>query len=407
MSLSEPPCEIIHLIDERSIGNCPAVLAMVADTIAHTSQYAHHLLLLGSPKLEAAAEAAGLHDYHTCRTLNAQGLTALLSPLCRKQLRRKNALFHCWSLQSLELITILQPDAPKCLTVTQHHPIRRGLSALFHRYLIKQAIRHDIRITFISHHLRRSFERAVSMQSDWPDQLGTIIPPALNAGRIVSDNRKSIRDSWRPVVTDTQPVIALISPKPAMANTWQAYFAVGLAQEAITEHDAADAGISLPLCLVVHPEQVRRAETEQYLVRQLQRPIRILQDARIASPWHILPACDIALCMADDHNTPHAFSHGNLPALWPLINGMPTIYYHAALQTDHCPICNMISNNRSAHFTTSLKSTAAVISELIMNRHYQTMEHDIKQDAITMFDPARYGSEIAAVYDELAHSLRQ
>lgn len=256
---------MLHLIDQASPQASCATLALLADRGCST-------LLLGGSVLRRRAEAAGLQNA-TCLPVPAGNAVWAVPTLRRWLANHAPGLeLHAWSLSCLAALRWSGHGQPLKLHLVA--PLdRTGLRRL--RRLDNAHLRiHTAGQTLREGLIRHGFEPAKITAQPLPD-LDTLRPR-------LSATRDAVRERWG--IDDTTQVVALLSDPPTAADAVDGTLGLNLVAEA-TLHE---------LRLLVHPEQSARPRMQAILDRY-GHPDRMIQDARIATPWEVLPGVDAAL----------------------------------------------------------------------------------------------------------------
>ena len=272
---------ILHLIDAASSQACPTTLAVLSAAVARDADTDPRVIVMGGRQLADDARDAGLIQFDLLGVPFGKPLLGL--PAVIRKLKAVGPAEHvwAWSSQSLRVARIFRGRTPRTLVITQlPSPTELGI---YQRW-IDDGDAAPTRIATLSQAMRG---KLIEMGLPAPriDLLG--LP--LQTGRLDNVSRSALRSQWD-VVEDTR-VIALLSDPPGRADMQAAVMAAGLAQLSLKA-----AGKHVRLALLVHPSQRHHLRAQQ-VVHELGNQISLIQDARLASPWQLLPACDAALAV--------------------------------------------------------------------------------------------------------------
>ncbi|MFP4145914.1 MAG: hypothetical protein ACLFV3_12320 [Phycisphaeraceae bacterium] len=285
----------LHLIDAASPQACPTTLALLADQPDRGP-----VLLLGGQPLARAADAAGLRDVARVGMPGGQPLLNL--PALARQMRQAEPFDHvdAWSPASFAAAGLLRPRCPRRLTLTQ--PLApKPLTRLARQ--IGRA-RAAARLRALTETIAADL-----LAAGLPASAIETADPRLNLARLDGVSREDLRSRWN--VADATRVVALLSDPADSADAAEGAMAAALVREALR-----GAGREADLALLVHPAQHRRPRAERRNEQQ-DRPIRILQEPGLASPWSVLAGCDAAIC-PDPRRS-------RLGLLWALAAGCPVV----------------------------------------------------------------------------------
>ena len=235
--------------------------------------------------------------------LSVPGGRAVLGfPAVRRRLREERFDAVCaWSLGAAALASLQFPKAQHTLRLTL--PPLRETRPLLRRLVARSAGR--LTIHTISDALRDDV-----IDAGVPESAVVTVPPMIDAGRFNHADRAALRRDW--FVDDATRVVALLGDPPAAGDSRHASLAIGLANESL----GAALGRETPIRLVMHPGQDRRASAWQMMIAYGVGHL-VAQDARVAAPWQVLPACDAALLIGQ--------SAASLSLRWALAAGIPVV----------------------------------------------------------------------------------
>lgn len=309
---------ILHLIDSASAQACPTTLALLGDALRQSQGLDQQVLLLGGKSLSQTAALAGLNGVQRVRIpagwmragwprgyrwISGRVYPGAAGPL-RRRLQALGHLnvVHFWSPSTLALASMFGLT-PLVLTLTCA-PDGQTTRSLCHL----ASTRRSWPATVVTH------SKAIVAQLVGAGVQTTeirLLQPRVEPSRLDAAQRQLIRRSWG-LESERAKVIALLSDPPQVADTLDAIMAVGLAEESL-----AATGPGAPqLRLLVHPQQHHRLRAQRMMDR-FGVGHCLIQDARLATPWRVLPACDAALALGP--------SGGGLSLRWALAAGLPVV----------------------------------------------------------------------------------
>lgn len=291
---------VLHLFDAGDTCVPHTRLALLAASLGRLPGVEQDVCLMGNRMLFDAAAAVGIDA--RWRIGVPGGHAALGYFAVRAQLKVKSYdLVHCWSTTPMGpamLAMLLSPSQPRVVTAA-HLPT--SCEADLTRLLIGEK-RSRMTILATSSTIRREFlTRGVSTDAVH------VLRPGVDMGLVDHAQRDALRKAWD--IPQEGKVVALVSDPVASTDCVAAHMAVGLADE-LSRRDGQ------PLFLVVHGRQFNRAQA-MHAGYELGRSELIIVDDRVACPWRVLPACDLALAMG-----PQA---GGLGLVWAMTAGVPII----------------------------------------------------------------------------------
>lgn len=265
-----PRPAILHLLDAPAGADRPppTLLARIAEVIRGTPAWDHRLLMFGPRWMADVAEDLGL----TGRAVRAA------VPFHRSLLgwRALRALIRSW--RRPDLVHAWSPGA---------------------------------------HRLARAALRGVpAVDRPWADRH---LPLSVDRERVVGSTRRALRTRWG--LADDVRLVALLPGGTGRAPAMDAAVAVGLARECLYAREPPDARVAL----LIHPA-TRGLPQVLDMMQQARWHDGLIQDARLAKPWHALPAADAALALGDATRGPEP--------LWAAAAGVPVIAEAGGRVTD-------------------------------------------------------------------------
>lgn len=255
----------LHLIEQACPQAHPTTLALIAARREPT-------WLLGSTPLKRAATAAGLtpERFVSVPTGSARwGYFALRQALKHVHPSRE---LHAWSIGTLAALLRLGRTSTLVLHLTTP-PSADDLRRL--RRMDRSTLRFRVGGDTL-----RAFLIA---QGFTAERLELEPPLTLDQAREqLRGERPALRRGWG--VTESTPVVALLSDPPTAAHAGPAMMCINLI--------ASSAGRGMRL--LVHPEQTGR-DRIQTLLDGYGEAERFIQDAGLAAPWSVLRGCDAVL----------------------------------------------------------------------------------------------------------------
>jgi len=294
---------VLHLIDTDQGRTCPTTLAMAGDLVRGAPFVAQEVLLCGGYRLERAARLAGLDAFE--RVGVPFGQPALGMPAVSRRIEDLESvgrfdMIHCWSFSALRYADLAQKKTPKVLMLM--YPPRK-------RSEVQRLKRRDPAAFTVLTTNAYAYERLLA---------GGVSPkvvrfcfPSVDRAWVDESQRAVIREQW-PIDPERTRVVALLSDPPAEADAYDAIMAVGLCCEAL----GADPKRHSDLRVLIHPLQHHRHRA-QHLAEKIGSPGRLIQDARIATPWQVMPGCDAALALGP--------SGGGVSLAWAMAAGLPIV----------------------------------------------------------------------------------
>lgn len=324
---------ILHLIDAASTQACPTTLAVLAAAVARDAQYDPRVLLMGGQQLADDARDAGLTQFDLLGVPFRQPLLGL--PAVIRKLKATGPVDHvwAWSSQSLRVARIFRGRTPRTLALTQL-PSPAELD-IYQRW-IEDGDAAPTRITTISQAMRGKL-----IEMGLPAPRIDLLDLPLQTGRFDVVSSAALREQWD--IDEHTRVIALLSDPPGRADMQAAVMAAGLAHFSLKA-----TGTHQQIALLVHPDQLHHLRAQQ-VVYELGSHISLIQDARLASPWELLPACDAALVMDADCDA--------LSLQWALAAGCP-------IATVPKPLVNAAEANSPAIHIAKTSRAKALAHEL-------------------------------------------
>ena len=306
-----------HLIDQASPQSDPV-------TLAYLAQRGERVLLLGGTPLRRRAQAAGLTIGQAQELPVPAGHAGWGVNALRKWLRqhRGHGHLHVWSLSVLTALRWLgHRDHTLHLTVL---PRATELDALR-----KRAAR-TLKIQTFGQVLRQQLTDA----GIHTDRTTAISPWPIDAvSSWLSGQRDALRAAWE--IEADAPVVALLGDPSAAADTGPATSVIDLVGHATRRK----------LYLLVHPLQAGRSRIQAVLDNYRQAD-RLIQDARLATPWRVLAGCDAALLGTAPATASARFAvAAGLPIVAP---DMPT-HRETLADADHAHFARTAEPKRLAH----------------------------------------------------------
>jgi hypothetical protein len=364
---------VLHLIDGASPQASATTLALLAESFGRLGHAQESLMLLGGTALRREAETLGLRDPITVSAPFENALLAWPAARAKRRSLGHIDLIHCWSVGAFSLASLAWPGTPRALTVTTT-PSPRAVHWL--RTLTGEGGRATM--LPISSTLRRAL-----LTGGVAEPAVHVLRPGLDLGRVTSNSRAALRESWG-IDSDRIKVVAVLSDPPHAADTNDAHMAVGLADQIYRDDPTQP-----ELRILVHPDQLNRRRSEN-VARQMGKPIRFIQDARAARPWETLPGCDVALAQG-----PHA---GGLSLLWAMAAGVPIVGEATYA------VSEVVEDRHSALLAKpgSPKSLSHRISQLLADAQLAWKLRDTaRHEAFSFFSRQRYVQALRGVYEQV------
>ncbi|MEM7625651.1 MAG: hypothetical protein AAF333_08485 [Planctomycetota bacterium] len=267
MDGSSAPRNILHVIDQASPQSDAVTLAWLAEL-------GEPVLLVGGTPLRRRAEAAGLvpggGGFLSAPAGHAGwGVVGLRRWFAR---RGRDAALHAWSLSVLSALRWIGHGRGVTLHLT-------ALPDAAGRKKLRRLVTPDLKIETFGQVLR---QRLIDEGLHADRVTATPLWSTEAAEDRLSKQRAEIRAAWN--VEDHAPVVALLGDPPAAAD----------ASPAMTTIDLVGHATGRKLYLLVHPFQAGRDRT-QTVLDAYRQPDRMVQDARLATPWRVLAGCDAVL----------------------------------------------------------------------------------------------------------------
>ncbi|MEM9110955.1 MAG: hypothetical protein AAGC72_13125 [Planctomycetota bacterium] len=259
----------LNLIDQPGDTAEAAVLRLSADASRDEQEGAsrqHAWLLFGGEATRNAARSVGLSDTQYRLLPMPVGMHRVIPKaldLPRRLLNQAHRVV-CWTEGSTKIASLLG-----CA-----HAVRRVEDATLCLFA----------------------ERVIRQARETP-------PPDLSS-------RQTLRESWG--VDDSTTVVALLGDRFDQTDASEALMAVALTHEALraTRPGLAD------VRLLSHPMTKRRAEATEFS-ECLKLDRLLIQDAKVAMPWDVMPGCDAAVACR--------FDRAGLSMLWACSIGVPIV----------------------------------------------------------------------------------
>lgn len=229
---------VLHVADERdAAGGLAGTLALIADA-QKQEPGEHRTLLLGGAAIRDAAERVGLVFHKHWPSFRGLARAALAVRRGPRELLAQAERVDCWSVHA----AIFAAEAGST-----------------------------------------NFNPRFGQVGDTPFARHVSDPSRI--GRSAVD---ACRERWG--VVENERVVALLCDRPNESDLAKAALAVALALDACR---VASEG-TIRLRLLVHPEQRGHAQTQR-IYEHAGKPDMLIQEALLACPWQVLPACDVAL----------------------------------------------------------------------------------------------------------------
>lgn len=394
---------ILHLIDEHSPQANPATLALMGESLGRLGHIEQHALLLGGAALKEQANLAGILEYSTLVGVPFKHAVLGL-PTVHRIARGLGAfdLVHAWSVSSFALAALLFRGCPRVLSFTAM-PTRRAID--WTRILLTHASDAPAAVLTTTSTIRRAL-----LSAGVPEPAVHTLRPALNMGAVAQSTRQTVRKSWG-IESDAVTTVALISDHPDFADALIGGMATGLA---IKENALAQPPRDIRF--VLHPRQLNRHRLAK-LYRSTNVGAQFILEPRLAAPWLVLPACDIALALGlphpidpnsqaplDAHPATHPLAGaesagGDLSLHWAMAAGVPIVG-----QATY-GISEIVEDHHSALLAKPdlPKALAVRIKQLMTDRALAWRLRDTaRSEAYSFFSRRRYCLSIEKIYRDLS-----
>lgn len=363
---------VLHLIDGSSPQATATTLALMAQSLGRLGHIHQHTLLLGGGSLTQAAQDSGIHE---ATTLGVPFERAWLGwPAVRRRIWQLGHfdLLHCWSIGSLSLATLLSRTQPRLLTLTQKPPP----AAVRWLRVVTGESQSPTTVLTASSTIRQAL-----LAGGMPLDSVHVLRPGIDMGRIDQARRDTVRKAWG--AQDKQSrVLALLHDTPQSANCLTMGLALSMAQDS-----AATAGLHMKL--LVHPDQSNRSRLEK-MMRQLGRTSAVIQEARLAQPWTVLPGCDAALSIGPEG--------AGMSLLWAMAANVPIVGEACYANSE------VIEDRHSALLTQpdSPHSIARQVTRLLTDSQLAWKLRDTaRHEAYSFFSRQRYCQSLREVYTQV------
>jgi len=264
---------VVHLIDAWPLAPPPTTLALLADSLGRLGDIEERVIALGPSRLHQDLADLGITPDDAT---GAPFGRSWLAPLGLRRFMRQlggASVIHCWSLGAMLTASLRWRRTPRLLTVaTPIEPSHVRLLAAITREnptcgiaAISEALRRDL-ITGGVH----------------PERVD-LLQPALDLSRVIFSQRRQLRAQWG-LGEDDRVVVQLCDPSNA-GDLYHGIMTPGLAAEARDDRR---------LWLLTDPQRPDLTRLRR-IPDALGRPDRVLTDARLRTPWRVLPGCDLAL----------------------------------------------------------------------------------------------------------------
>ena len=393
---------ILHLIDADSPQANPATLALLGESLGRLGHVEQHVFLLGGAALKRDAESAGILEHATLLGIPF-GHAVLGLPTVRRARREFSPadLVHAWSVSSFALAALLFRGVPRVLSLTAM-PTQRAIN--WTRILTMHSSDAPALVLTTTSNIRRAL-----LTAGVPEPLVHTLRPAITMGAISQASRQPVRKSWG-IDSDAVVAVALLSDHPDYADALIAGMAAGLA---IKENTLVQPPRDIRF--VVHPRQVNRLRAQD-LYRSTASPSKFIVEPRLASPWQVLPACDVAIALGLPHPIdpnsqapldPHPATHplagaesagGDLSLHWAMAAGVPIVG-----QATY-GISEIVEDHHSALLAKpdQPKALSVRITQLITDKNLAWKLRDsARSEAYSFFSRRRYCLSLEQIYRDL------
>lgn len=375
---------ILHLIDAASPQACPTTLSLLGEAMGRLSggDVQQQVMLLGGTALRDQARAAGVRDAMLLSVPFGRAMHGAFALRRRLAAMPRYDLVHAWSIGSLTLATLLMRDVPRVLTLAVP-PAPRQLHWL--RMLIEHGPATGIAVLTTSATIRRE-----AMMHGVPESCVHVLRPGIDMGRVAQVNRSAIRESWGlPVGTPadrTSHVVALLADPP---HAHDALFGTLVSAIAGEIYGPRQTHPPHRVHVLVHPDMHRRINA-QAMTREMGVAHMVICDERLARPWEVLPACDIALAAGANA--------GGLSMLWAMASNLPIV-----AEAGYA-VSEIVQANTSALVAKPgvHKQLALRINQIIDDPHTAWKLRDAaRHECYSFFSRQRYCTQLKAVYEQV------
>ena len=383
---------ILHIIDPANQTVGPCVCRLVADAVPTTTTRDSEVLVLGSTTAQHTARSAGLNTPDRINTIADRPYLSI--PAFRRFVRRTGPidLIHAWSLSTLTLAILAQPNTPRVLYLSGNPQTQK--SAKWLRTLINGAWHRRIQISSNQPPAKPIRTQLLAMSQSvkraWVEAGGinpqhiTILRPGLNFAVIRSDNRAPLRARWG-VHSDDELVIAPLVHPPHCLDAKRMIAILILL------------GLSGMKTTMILPPGANGLSTAYRLLESAKVSVRLIVDELINQPWQALPAVDAVLITGDDTKTAVGVS-GTLPMLWAAAAGR-TIIAEAGYGSSE-----IIEHNHSAYLTKPRDDRALVtrIRESVSNTTQTIKMRDAaRSEAFSLFSRSRFAENLTLAHRQI------
>lgn len=376
---------VLHLIDAASPQACPTTLALLSEAIGRLIDVEQHVVLLGGSALRDAAKAAGIRDATLIGTPFGRAMHGAFA--LRRQLAAmpRFDLVHAWSIGSLTLAALLLRDTPRVITLAMP-PTPRQL------HWLRMIVEHSpdagsggATVLATSATIRRE-----AMSRGVPEKSVHVLRPGIDMGRVSKVNRSAVRESWGlPVGTPadrTSHVIALLADPP---HAHDALFSTLVCSIAGEIYGPRQPHSPHRVHVLAHPDLHRRINA-QAMTREMGVAHMVICDERLARPWEVLPACDLALATGANA--------GGLSMLWAMASNIPIV-----AEAGYA-VSEIVQANTSALVAKPgvHKQLALRINQIIDEPHTAWKLRDAaRHECYSFFSRQRYCTQLKTVYEQV------
>jgi len=292
---------ILHLIDPAAAGGGPCTLKLLSETLTRVGGR-HDVLIVGTTDHIALARRCGLTPIGRIRApLNRP---TLAGSAIRRVLRHREAhggrydLIHAWTTSA----------AASAVRVTPRRPVLASAAAG------SRTIGRDLRVIArrgVPVLAATTATRDRLVGAAYPDELVTVLPPAVDPASIAIQQRRLLRDSWG--VDETTFVVAHLGEPGPTTDGEHALLAV--ARAAMTGKDFR---------IVIQHRAA--APSKHVMLLRAGLAQQIVVDERVCEPWRVVAGLDAACTL---HRAPRRDDTGSPelpgPLLWAMAAGVPVI----------------------------------------------------------------------------------
>lgn len=363
---------VLHLIDAGGPQASPTTLALLEASLGRLAAVDQRVLLLGGQRFIQQARAAGISDFAHVGVPMGHAIAGWMAVSAAVKRMGVFDLIHCWSLGTLNWSSIALRSVPRFITLTgdPEPSVIRWL-----RVLTQHAQSRTILLP-MSMAIHRTLLSGGLSAAD-----AHVLLPALDFGKAVHSSRMATRASWGIDVDDDTVVVALLSDPPHRSDALEAIMTLLLV--------ADSQEVPRAMRLLVHPEQHNRCRG-QSIMTDLGHGERNLTDERLAQPWKILPACDLALAIGS--------GAGGLSLRWAMACNTP-IVAEATYE-----ISEVVEDRHSALLAPP-RARYALANRLcqLMSDHQVSwqLRDTARHEAFSFFSRQRYCQSLQRVYEQV------